>query len=129
MAQNLMGAAYLGKEDLVKARETFEAALETKSDFHPARMNLAQLDIKEGNIANAVRNYQQIIEENPNHLGALLAMADIAQRDRKQDEAIEWLKKASEANPKAVVPKLRLIQHFSPAAGYPAGPVGRPRTR
>ena len=112
MAKNLIGAAYLGKENLAKARETFEAALKMKSDFHPARMNLAQLDIKEGKIDRAVRHYERIIADNPKHLGALMAMADVAQERKEPEQAFEWLKKASEANPKAVVPKLRLIHHY-----------------
>jgi len=112
MAQNLMGAAYLGKEDLVKARETFEAALKIKSDFHPARMNLAQLDIREGNLDRAVKNYRLILQDDPKHLGALLAMADAAQQQKNWDMVVEWLRKAGDANPKAIVPKQRLIQHY-----------------
>lgn len=113
MAKNLMGAAYLGKEEFAKARETFEEALEIKSDFHPARMNLAQLDIRQGNIDAAVGHYTRILEDDPKNLGALMAMADVAQRQNKSDAAAEWLRKAGDANPKAIAPKLRLIQFYT----------------
>lgn len=112
IVENLMGAAYLGKEDPATAREMFEKALKIKSDFHPARMNLAQLDMKEGHVDQAVRNYEKIIREDPKNLGALLAMADVAQRQNKPEKVVDWLKKASDANPKAIVPKLRLVEHY-----------------
>lgn len=113
MAQNLIGAAYLGKQDLVKARESFEAALKTKSDFHPARMNLAQLDLREDKIDDAVKNYEIIIGENPKHVGALLAMADVAVRQKRTNNVVGWLKKASAADEKTIAPKLRLVQYYS----------------
>lgn len=113
MAQNLIGAAYLGKKDLAKARETFQAALKTKPDFHPARMNLAQLDMRQGKIDEAVKNYETIIRENPKHVGALLAMADVAVHQKRTKDVVTWLKKASEADGKSIVPKLRLVQYYS----------------
>jgi putative PEP-CTERM system TPR-repeat lipoprotein len=113
MAQNLMGAAYLGKEDLAKARENFEAALKTKSDFHPARMNLAQLDAREGNVDGAMNQYQLILDNDPKNLGAMMALADIALSQKNVEKSVEWIKKASDANPKAVLPKLRLVRHFN----------------
>jgi putative PEP-CTERM system TPR-repeat lipoprotein len=119
MAQNFMGAAYLGKEDLAKARETFEAALKTQSDFHPARMNLAQLDMKEGNVDRAVKHYQQVLEENPKHMGALLAMADVANSQEKPREVVRWLKKAEEVRPTAVEPKLRLVRFYGQQRDIP----------
>jgi putative PEP-CTERM system TPR-repeat lipoprotein len=113
MARNLIGAAYLGKKELAKARATFEAALKLKSDFHPARMNLAQLDLREGMIDSAIKNYETIISENPKHVGALLAMADVAVRQKRKADVVGWLKKASEADASSITPKLRLIQYYS----------------
>jgi putative PEP-CTERM system TPR-repeat lipoprotein len=76
-------------------------------------MNLAQLDTREGKPESALEHYQQILREDPKNLGALRAMADVAERGNKPAESVAWLKKASDANPKAVPPKLRLIQHYA----------------
>jgi putative PEP-CTERM system TPR-repeat lipoprotein len=113
LAYNLIGAAWLGKGEVAEARKTFEKALEIKADFHPARMNLAQLDLRENNVEGAIRHYEHILKEDPNHVGALLALADVATKQNREEDVVEWLRKASDANPKAIGPKARLIRHYS----------------
>lgn len=119
LAYNLIGAARLGKGELAEARRTFETALQIKADFHPARMNLAQLDLRENNVDGAIRHYEHIIRDDPKHVRALLALADVATRQNREAEVVDWLKKASDANPKAIGPKLRLIRHYSEQRDFP----------
>lgn len=109
---NLIGAAQLGKKQFKEARITFETALKMKPDFHPARMNLAQLDLRDKNLSAAIRHYEKIVVENPKHVGAMMALANIAVRDKDHEKAIDWYKKASVASPKSVAPKLRLIKIY-----------------
>tara|TARA_R110000868_G_scaffold6363_13_gene36181 strand:+ start:25117 stop:27927 length:2811 start_codon:yes stop_codon:yes gene_type:complete len=112
LADNLIGAAYLGKGDRKAARETFEAALQKKADFHPARMNLAQLDLQDKKVDEAKKQYETIIEQDPKHMGAMLAMANIAAQENDQNAVVSWLKRAGEANPTSLTPNLRLIQYY-----------------
>lgn len=112
LADNLIGAAYLGKGDRKAARETFEAALRKKADFHPARMNLAQLDLQDKKVDEAKKQYETIIEQDPKHMGAMLAMANIAAQENDQNAVVSWLKRAGEANPTSLTPNLRLIQYY-----------------
>ena len=112
LAENLIGAAHLGKGDQAKARETFEAALAKRPDFHPARMNLAQLDLQDKKPDAARKQFETIIEKDPKHLGAMLAMANLAAQAKDQNEVVSWLKRAADANPNSLTPNLRLIQYY-----------------
>lgn len=112
LVENLIGAAYLGKGEKQKARETFEAALEKRADFHPARMNLAQLELQDNKPEAARKQYQEIIEKDSKHLGALLAMANLAAQDNNEEAVVSWLKRAADANPDSLTPNLRLIQYY-----------------
>jgi putative PEP-CTERM system TPR-repeat lipoprotein len=113
LAMNLIGASQLGKGLLKEARVSFEEALRKKSDFHPARMNLAQLDLREKKDANAAKHYNAIISQNPKHVGALVALANLAAKNNQEQDVVKWLKQAAEANPKSVAPRLRLIRYYN----------------
>ena len=112
LADNLIGAAQLGKNDRVAARATFEGALKKKPDFHPARMNLAQLELQDNKVEAAKKHYETIIEQDDKHMGAMLAMANIAVQEQDRTGVISWLKRAGEANPKSLTPNLRLLQFY-----------------
>jgi len=109
---NLLGAANLGKGNFAEARKSFERALEVKSDFHPARMNLAQLDLRENKVDAAIAHYETIVKQDPKNLGAMMALAEVAARQGRNDDVLSWLQKAGDANPKNTAPKLRLIRHY-----------------
>lgn len=118
MPQYLIGEAYLGKGDGIKARQAFEQALETNPEFHSARMNLAQLDLRENKIKSAVARLEKIIEKNPKHLNAMLALATIAEREKRTKDTLSWLQKASDANPANILPQLRIIKLHSRAREF-----------
>ncbi len=113
LADNLIGASQLGLGQTAEARKTFEGALKKKADFHPARMNLAQLYLREKNTKAAIAEYETVLKEDPKHVGAMMALADIAASENRSDDVANWLRKAGDADPKSVVPRLRLIQHYS----------------
>jgi tetratricopeptide (TPR) repeat protein len=110
---NIMGAAHVGKGDLAKAREMFGEAVRKKSDFTVARVNLAQLDLREGRIDDAKKGYADILKYDTRSAAALMGLANLALRERKTDEAQSWLVRASDANPRAVVPQLQLIALYN----------------
>lgn len=109
---NLKGAAYLGKGDNEAARKTFEEALRIQPDYFPAEMNLAQMDIRAGDTDGAKRRFLGIVERDTAHVGAMMALADLARRNQDVDGAIDWLEKARAANTQAALPRLRLIDVY-----------------
>ncbi len=118
LPNNLIGAAYLGKGDVEMARKIFVETLERKPEFHAARMNLGQLDLRQGKIDDGRKQFQTILGFEPNHLGAMLALADISRRLGDTDGVVSWLTKASDAHPKAVGPRQRLIRHYGKLREY-----------
>ncbi|MFQ5957732.1 MAG: XrtA/PEP-CTERM system TPR-repeat protein PrsT [Alphaproteobacteria bacterium] len=109
---NLRGAAMIGKNDFGEARRSFEKALEIQPDYFPAGMNLAQLDLREGESERASERYQSIIARDSAHVGALVALADLALRENRADDAISWLEQARSKNPRAGAPRLRLVNIY-----------------
>ena len=118
LPENLIGAAYLGKGDVEMARKTFVQTLERKPEFHAARMNLGQLDLRQGKVDDARKQFQTILRFDQNHLGAMLALSDISARQRDSGGVVSWLTKASDAHPKSVGPRLRLIRHYGRLREY-----------
>jgi putative PEP-CTERM system TPR-repeat lipoprotein len=112
VAENLIGAITLRKGDIEEARVHFKKALDIKPDFTPAAMNLGQLAIAQQKPEDARTIFDEILKRDPKNLNALMAQADLSLRESKSADGILWLEKASNANPEAAQPRLRLI------AGY-----------
>lgn len=112
LPKNLLGAAYLGKNQVGEARAQFEAALKINPHFHPARMNLARLDLRENKVAAAQAEFEKIVAEKKDHTGAMIALAEIAARENRPDDVVAWLRKADAANPKDITAAGRLIAFY-----------------
>jgi len=108
----LKGAAQLGKEDRAAAKQAFEAALKLQPEFLPAHLNLAQLDLMDGNTVAAEARYRKVLSYDEGNLKALLALAALAERDGQTEATGKWLKQAHELHPEAVQPALLLAQHY-----------------
>lgn len=109
---NYRAAAYIGKNDLAKARSSLVQALKIDPAFFPAAANLAQLDLKEGRPLDARKRFEDILKIDRNHLQAMLAMADLSLRDKNEKAYVEWLERAAKAHPKAVEPRIALARHL-----------------
>jgi putative PEP-CTERM system TPR-repeat lipoprotein len=109
---NYRGAAYIGKKDAARARSSFNQALKLDPKFFPAAANLAQLDLVDGKTADARKRFEGILKADPAHLQAMLAMADLSQRDKDEKAYVSWLEKAIKAHPKALPPREGLTRHL-----------------
>jgi putative PEP-CTERM system TPR-repeat lipoprotein len=109
IARNLEGTAQLQMGDIKAARKTFEDTLKTNPDFHPARMRLAQIARRDGKPELARTRYKEILDRDPKHMGAMAALSEMALAEKNSADAISWLQRAAEANPTAVMPRMRLI--------------------
>jgi putative PEP-CTERM system TPR-repeat lipoprotein len=112
LAYNFMAAAYAGKKERVKSREQLEKALEISPTFSSAHINLARMDLQDGNVAAARLHYEAVLKNTPDHLGAMLGMANLDEIAGRSSDALTWLKKAHEAHPVALQPGLLLYRQY-----------------
>ncbi|MDZ7594144.1 MAG: XrtA/PEP-CTERM system TPR-repeat protein PrsT [Thiobacillus sp.] len=108
---NYRGAAYLGKQDAARARDSFSQALKLDPAFFPAAANLAQLDLKDRQPAAARQRFEAILKADPKHLNAMLALADLALRDKDEKAYVSWQEKAAAAHPQALQPRVALARY------------------
>lgn len=96
---NLMGAIAIAERDIDAAVDHFRKALQLDSKFAPARNNLVRLLEQRGDIAAAEQLYAQRLEESPDDDVALLGMAELLARQRRNAEAVPYAKRATVADP------------------------------
>ncbi len=109
---NYRGAAYLGKQDTVHARDSFEQALKLDPKFFPAAANLAQIDLKDKQPDAARRRFEHILKADPQNLNAMLALADLSLRNQDEKAYTSWLEKAASAHPQALQPRVALARYL-----------------
>lgn len=108
---NLRAVALLGQNDTAGARKSLEQALKKDPAFFPAAVNLARLDLAEGQAASAEKRFKDLLEKDNKNLPTMLAMAELAQIRGQDTKSLDWLEKASKAHPKAPQPRAILVQH------------------
>jgi putative PEP-CTERM system TPR-repeat lipoprotein len=108
---NYRGAAYLGKQNVVHARDSFGQALKLDPAFFPAAANLAQLDLTDKQPAAARQRFEGILKADPKHLNAMLALAALSLRNQDEKTYVSWLEKAASAHPQALQPRVALARY------------------
>jgi putative PEP-CTERM system TPR-repeat lipoprotein len=106
------GAAYLGKNDVAKARGSFEQSLKLDPKFFPAAASLARLDLVDGAVSNARKRYEGILKSEPWHMQAMLAMANLSLIEKNEKGHVSWLEKAVRAHPQALQPKVAMTHYL-----------------
>jgi len=109
---NYRGAAYLGKQDAVRARDSFEQALKLDPKFFPAAAILAQLDLMDKQPDAARQRFERILKADPQNLNAMLALADLSLRNQDEKAYTSWLEKAASAHPQALQPRVALARYL-----------------
>jgi putative PEP-CTERM system TPR-repeat lipoprotein len=107
---NLRGRALLGARDLPGARASFERALVITPTYFPAIDGLAAVDVMQRQPDAARQRFEALIEKQPGHGAALLALANLrAISGASPSEVAALLERAIAAQPSAAAPRLRLI--------------------
>lgn len=112
LPEQLRGRIALQAKDLPGARKHFEAALAKQGDYLPAVSGLAMLDLAEKKTDAARARFTQVLERNPKHAGAMLALAEINQRSGgKPEDTLKWLDDAVKADPTDLRARVLQIEH------------------
>ncbi len=111
LSWNYRGAAYLGKQNFARARDSFSQALKIDPTFFPAAANLAQLDLKDKQPDAARKRFEAILKADPKHLNAMLALADMAAFHKDEKAYVSWLVKAAATHPQALQPRVSLARY------------------
>lgn len=111
VTQSLRGRAYLGKNDPINARKSFEQALAIDPLFFTATASLAQLDLRDKKPEVARKRFEHVLSLDKNNLQAMMALAELAAINKQEHEYVSWLEKAANANPAAVPPRAALVRH------------------
>ncbi len=109
---NLKGQAYLGKKNFTQARKSFERSLALKPTLVSAAVQLAMMDLQEKNLPAARGRYMAILDKDSKNIPAMVGLAELAALEKKEQEYLGWLEKASEVSPAAYVPRAMMAQYY-----------------
>ncbi len=105
-AQLLLGQAQHLSGNAAGARAAYAAALQLEPGLDAARVSLARLETDVGDFGKATQSLNTVLSRNDKHPEAVAAMAELAERSGRLDQAERWLARADE---------LAGIQNFGPA--------------
>ena len=91
---NASGVVLVALEERAAARRQFERALELDDGYHPARLNLARLDLLEGDREAARRRYLEVLARDPANVAARLWLARLAAATGDRAAEGRWLREA-----------------------------------
>lgn len=112
LASNLRGRVLVLKNDQAGARAAFEQALKLDAKYYPAVASLAALDLVEKKPEEARKRFDAFLKDEPNNVAAITGLAGLlARTGAPSAEVAEVLQRAVKANPSAVAPRLRLVEH------------------
>lgn len=118
MPHNFQGTINLAQGHTTEAKKNFSAALTIQPDFFPAALNLGEIERAAGNFDGARDLYLGILKVNNTHLQAMIRLAQIEQSQNNLEGAEKWLKSAIAKNPKAPIPRLRLVNFLLQTKKY-----------
>lgn len=108
-APYLRASVNSAKGDRAATRKDLLEALTIDPKFAAADLTLAQIDRAEGKPADAQKRYQNVIGYQPSSIEAHVGLAALAADANDKKGAIEWLRKATTANPTELTPSLLIV--------------------
>ena len=108
---NASGVVLVALEERAAARRQFERALELDDGYHPARLNLARLDLLEGDREAARRRYLEVLARDPANVGARLWLARLAAATGDRAAEGRWLREAHAQAPDHPLVLQLLLDH------------------
>lgn len=107
--KNLLGGAYLAANQRPAARASFEDALRIQPLYSPAALNLARMDLDDGQPKAAHDRLAALLQKNPKDIDAMSALADLELSQGNLPAAGQWLEAAAKEKPALVQFQARLV--------------------
>jgi len=107
---NLLGVAALAQGDLDLAGWAFDLVLTLDPAVLPAKLNLADLSLREGGASCARERLEAIVAAHPDNVSAMLLPARAQAVQGKAEEARRTAERAVTLDPKAVAPVMYLAE-------------------
>ena len=93
-----LGRVYSAKNEPEKAREQFQKALSFKSDYAPARFQIALIYVGENKIAEAINEMEDAKKQSPNDVGVAFQLGLLYYNDGKISQAKTEFERAVNLN-------------------------------
>jgi len=96
---NLTGLAYMAAGKYKLADEAFSSALQKDSKFEVAALNRAKNALLSGDHNNATKLFEDVLKINSDNITALLALAELTEKQEHSDQRISYLQKVLDLQP------------------------------
>ncbi|PVV20418.1 MAG: hypothetical protein B6D78_10855 [gamma proteobacterium symbiont of Ctena orbiculata] len=94
------------------ARRFFTDTVNKNSEFVPAQLALARMDLEDGRLIAGSDRLNLVLAREPKNVNAMMLLAQISERSGGQKEALTWLEKAVETGDNAWLPRVILARYF-----------------
>lgn len=108
----ILGGVELLAKNIKVARDHFQTALRLKADYIPAQLSLARMNLKDGKLTEASKQFDRVLQLDKTSVTAMMGHAQIAEQQGEHDQALSWVKRARAANSKALLPRLVLARYY-----------------
>jgi len=98
-AQLLLGSAYRAKDEVNKAMESYQRAVEINPNLPDAYLGLAATYFMSEKVDEAIKYFKKAIELNPKHVAAYYNLGSLYEYNGQIDEAITSFEKTVEIDP------------------------------
>jgi putative PEP-CTERM system TPR-repeat lipoprotein len=109
---NMTALTYYSETKKPKAIEMLKKAMSQFPTDSLTTNNLARIYLQEGELGQAKSLYEELLKQDDSNLKVLIQLAMIAARQQKQEESLEWIRKAYDRNPSELSPKLLLASRY-----------------
>ncbi len=107
-----MGVVYLAQKEEEAAERAFLKAKQLNPKNIQATLNLAAIAISRAKYSEAKVYYDEVLNHQPKHLGALLKLVGLARIEKNERQVVALLERAIELHPKSFLPRLQLSRHY-----------------
>jgi putative PEP-CTERM system TPR-repeat lipoprotein len=94
------------------AKRYLADAIKKNSEFIPAQMALARMDLEDGQLTASSDRLNLVLARDPRNVNAMMLLAQLSERSGSQEEALVWLKKAVESGDNPWLPRLVLAKYY-----------------
>ncbi|MEJ7807656.1 MAG: XrtA/PEP-CTERM system TPR-repeat protein PrsT, partial [Telluria sp.] len=111
MVQNLKGGVAMARNDTATARTAFNRAAQLQPTYFAPVSNLAQMDLVEKKPEEARKRLEAFVALDKKNIGAMTALAQLAEAQGNKAQVLTWLERAATENPDLPEPGMRLAAY------------------